>query len=46
MADLPVRGMWKDTVTWAIEGTDNKWGEGIAMSGYAARHWPDAPARL
>jgi hypothetical protein len=47
LVDFPLRGICKDKVTWAIEGTDNKWAEGkeFKISGYSSRKWPDACAR-
>ncbi len=44
-ADIPVRGVFRDPVSYVIQGTDNKYAAGIAMSGYVARKWPDACAR-
>ncbi|MGQ9662706.1 MAG: hypothetical protein ACUVWX_10290, partial [Kiritimatiellia bacterium] len=44
LVDFPIRGVAKDRVTWEIDES-NPYGEGFAMSGYAAKHWPDACAR-
>ena len=45
LVDFPVRGVFLDRASWAIRGTDNKYAEGMAMSGYISRKWPDACAR-
>ncbi len=45
LVDFPVKGVCRDAPSWATVGTDNKFAEGIRMSGYAARHWPDGPVR-
>jgi len=45
LADFPVRGVFRDRMSWAIQGTDNKYGEGMEMGGYISRKWPDACAR-
>jgi hypothetical protein len=44
LADFPVKGFAWDHTSWIMpEGA--RWAEGVKMSGYMARHWPDACAR-
>lgn len=44
LVDFPLKGLARDKVTWRLD-EDNKWAKGFSLSGYAARFWPDAPAR-
>ncbi len=44
VVDFPVRGVAKDRISWR-RTNGNKWGNGVEMSGYTARFWPDCPAR-
>jgi len=44
LVDFPVKGVAKDRASWDT-ADDNRYAEGVRMSGYLAQFYPDVPAR-
>lgn len=44
LVDFPVRGIARDWASWNLSET-NRYAEGVVMSGYCPKQWPDACAR-